>query len=603
MFRFLFLLVLMAAGLPAMAAPGSRDPNACLSVHGLCGDSKALVAKCEALWKANFKDVEEINAARTSGRIEEISHQVIARCTFAGTEIEQLAEDLIDMGEPAGFELRIRGKKMWSEAHHGAVFYERTARGQKLEAAAFKALERGTRAREKELQRISELASKGDLEAAAAAYRAAEEKLWDDLLWIHFTKRGPYGDPFETVRNSFQNAWHTERKAASAAKLKEIVASQSPDLEAFSTELTAAIASIGQTGSCDIDGAPATGPEAFGKFFAKWQQAQLGLVRCQGIYWALQNLDAVPKQGHGPWTQTAAEWNTKLLAMLPQLIVADASRATAADAAGLYMRYLDVIAPLARSTQSAALARAVQPPLAQLLKSNPQADALVDRYWRATDDLLTWRGRLAAAQAKELDSSFPALASVFAQANQSSDDYQGLFAKPGSRPTTPTLRISSPELLVVPAPKLLEAQVRANDLTRIPGGGRFLLSGYRDRVFANVPAALDYSPQIAALTSDLLVTESQPPLTLRAAMALDSASQVDLVAIGGTIKGLYLESVIARFASLPSAAAVLFPLPAMPSEGESQEEMVGLNQMMMRFDVMPAWVQHDYFVADLRQLN
>ncbi|QDS89234.1 hypothetical protein EC9_34310 [Rosistilla ulvae] len=603
MFRLFFLLLLVVSVLPAIANPGNRDPNASLGVHGLCGDSKALVAKCESLWKANFKDVEEINAARTSGRIEEISHQVIARCTFAGTEIEHLAEDLIDMGEPAGFELRIRGKKMWGEAHHGAVFYERTQRGQKLEAAAYKALDRGTRGREKELQRISELASKGNLQAAAAAYRSAEEKLWDDLIWIHFTKREPYIKPFETVFHSFQNAWHTERKAASATRLKEILASQTPDLEAFSAELTAAISSIGQTGSCEIEGTPATGPDAFAKFFAKWQAAQLGLVRCQGIYWILQNLDAVPKQGHGPWTQTAAQWNNKMLAMLPQLIVADASRATAADAAGLYMRYLDVIAPLAGHTQSADLARAVQPPLAQLLKASPQADALVDRYWRATDDLLTWRARLAAAQAKELDSSFPGLASVFAQANQSSDDYQGLFAKSSSRPTTPTLRISSPELLVVPTPKLLEAQVRASGLTRIPGGGRFALSAYRDRVFANVPAAIDFSPQIAALTRDLLVAESQPPLTLRAAMALDSAAEVDLVAIGGTIKGFYLESVIARFASLPTAAAVLFPLPALPSDGENQEQMIGLNQMMMRFDVLPAWVQHDYFVADLRQLD
>ncbi|WP_417730705.1 hypothetical protein [Rosistilla oblonga] len=599
MFRFFILSWFILMSLPVSATPGNRDLNASLSAHGLNPDSKTLVAKCESLWKSHVDDLHKVNAARLANKIDDVSHQIIAKLCFAGRDIRFYADELIDMGEPAGLELRLRGDALWNEAHRASLAYLPTERGKKLTMAAMKALTKGQPGRQREVQKISDQVSKGNLDAAANAFQAAEEDLWKEMLWIHHTQRPPFHKSFQELQQTFWNAWRSERKAANAENLKKILASQTPDLAAVSGQLTEAIASIGQTGSCQIDGSSATGPEAFRHFFEKWQSAHVGLIRCQGIYWALQTIGAAPNQGHGPWSETAAEWNTKMLAMLPELIVADASHATGNTAAGLYMQYLQKIAPLARRTPSSQLAAAVEPPLAQLLSSTPQAAALVDRYQRATNDMLTWRARLAAAQAKQRNESFPSLANQFAKANQSFDSYLGLFEKPANQASTPTLRIVSPELLTVPVEKLLETQVRAADLTRIPGGGRFSLSAYRDRAFANVPATIDLAAPLADLQSDLLVSDTQPPLSLRAAMALESAKQIDMRAIGGTIKNLYLESVIVRFASLPTAAAVLFPLSGLPSDGESQQRPLGMDQMMMRFDVMPSWVWHDYFVADL----
>lgn len=593
------LLLLIALPYTAFANPGSRDPAAALSGHGLGGDSKPLIAKCEALWKDNIEVLKEIIAAGEAREIDKVSYRAISKCCFAGRDIQWYADELIDMGEPAGIELRMRGDYMWGQGHRGAEFYLSTERGKKLTAAAFKALNNAMDKREKIVQKVSGLLSDGKLQAASDVYRSADDDLWQEMLWIHHSQRPPYRKSFDAVYQALQNPWRKERKQSAAERLKQVLASQTPNLDAVVAQLTDAIASIGQTGSCEIDGTAATGPQAFEAFFAKWQMAHVGLVRCQGIYWALQNLGAVSAQGHGPWTQTATDWATKMSGLLPQLIVADAGRLTEAEAANRYMQYIDVIAPLALRTQSSKLSEAVEPALQQLLQTAPQGLALVDRYRRATDDMLAWRARLATAQANQLNAGSPALANLFVQANESSDDYQGLFEKHNNRIHTATLRTPAATLLQISMPKMMDASVRIDDLSLPSAGGRFTLSAYRDRVFANVPANIDLTTQVEALKKDLLVGESQPPLSLYSKMALDSAAAIDLSAIGGTIKGLYLEPVIARFAAFPTAAAPLFPMPTLPGSGEAEDRTLNLNQMLMRFDVLPQWVQHRYFVADL----
>ncbi|MEZ6091127.1 MAG: hypothetical protein R3C05_24515 [Pirellulaceae bacterium] len=75
----------------------------------------------------------------------------------------------------------------------------------------------------------------------------------------------------------------------------------------------------------------------------------LGLIRCQGIHWILQNLNAVPPEGYGPWSQKASQLNSMMIELLPQFVEAEASRATGSAAFERYHQYLDKLTPKLRA--------------------------------------------------------------------------------------------------------------------------------------------------------------------------------------------------------------------------------------------------------------
>ena len=104
------------------------------------------------------------------------------------------------------------------------------------------------------------------------------------------------------------------------------------------------------------------------------------------------------------------------------------------------------------------------------------------------------------------------------------------------------------------------------------------------------------SDQVSALKSDLMIEPAASALTLAAATSVRSAERGDLAAVGGEIAGHHLEGLITRFAALPDAASILVPLGVLPTEDLKQPL---LTQMLMRFDLKPAWVQHEHFYFEL----
>ena len=102
---------------------------------------------------------------------------------------------------------------------------------------------------------------------------------------------------------------------------------------------------------------------------------------------------------------------------------------------------------------------------------------------------------------------------------------------------------------------------------------------------------------IAALRTDLLVTDQTPPLSLAAAVAIDSAERGDAVTLGGTVSGLHLEGLITRFAGLPDTLWALETLTM--SRANMKLDSGLLPNVVVRFELQPRWAQHEYFFSDL----
>jgi hypothetical protein len=80
-------------------------------------------------------------------------------------------------------------------------------------------------------------------------------------------------------------------------------------------------------------------------------------------------------------------------------------------------------------------------------------------------------------------------------------------------------------------------------------------------------------------------------------VAIASAERGDFVAVGGTVKGLHVEGLIPRLATLRPEDLPLVPLGPLPAEAAPPHQL--LSQVLVRFDVLPAWVRHKYFFTSI----
>ena len=232
----------------------------------------------------------------------------------------------------------------------------------------------------------------------------------------------------------------------------------------------------------------------------------------------------------------------------------------------------------------------------QLSGKAPTYDAEVAAYEVGTTELLRWRARAAKALTAAKLTEYQPLEKRLHENFKSEGNYRGLYPPQEAHVSSPTLLASAPVVLPPGSARVAGQHVVAWDVLRIAPQSKTAVARYRSRTYANVPAGLDLGAELESLKFDLLVSEQAPPLTLASTVALDSAERGDLVAVGGDVVGNHLESVITRFAALPAAAHVLLPLGVLPSEDMT---LMGLNQMLMRFDVQPRWVQHDHFFVEL----
>ena len=101
------------------------------------------------------------------------------------------------------------------------------------------------------------------------------------------------------------------------------------------------------------------------------------------------------------------------------------------------------------------------------------------------------------------------------------------------------------------------------------------------------------SSQVTKLERELLVDASNPPLTLRATAAIQSARDGSYVSVGCTLQDFVIESPVSRFATFPVPASPLIPLSTVHPQGAQGE----LSFLLIRFVAKPDWFHHRYFVA------
>ena len=378
---------------------------------------------------------------------------------------------------------------------------------------------------------------------------------------LYNEEQAPIYAPFNEIQSAIETAMRGARTVQAKKLLSQRRQAETPDFAGVLREMQAAATSLSTSGTVSMDGAALTGPEAITKFGERWAEVQVKAIRCRTLDWLLTKSFGEyggPSDSGGDAQNASqivtdyAKFNTEMMKSLARLISADANRVAGPDAVRLYVEYLQASAPLIRRSANQNLAPVINPALQTLARRAPQFDVEIAAYAEGTADLLRWSGRVARGLAVARAEEFPSIDSLMFNATISGAGYTGLYPEQGAVPNVASLLASAPQVMPRPIQRLQGKKAHALDVVRLGGNGPVAIARYRVRSYANVPAPLDLAAETDALKFDLMVAENLPPISMLAAVAIDSAERGDLAAIGGTITNQYLESTDYTFCRTPA---------------------------------------------------
>ncbi len=591
---------------PGFANPNDSDPEAGLAIHG--GDlAQKLGAEAAALSRSASEEIHSYFDALEKNQGDRLQGKPMGQSRVKLLQIERLGNQLQILGEPAGFDYE---RRRFELGFHVRVIspWSGLASSQKYIASIRLAVQRQTPARMKTLEKIQKLATEQKWQAAEDELNRLFDSLEVGICFLSDQERQQIYAPFGEVRSAVDTAMKRIRSQEAAQLLGQSRAQQTPDFASHVKAIGDATAAVAASGQADWGGEQVTGPQLVEKIGARWSEVHVASIRCRALDWAMQPLFQMAganatRISPDPTSETLqrdyAQFSTSVVDSIVALIRADAARVSGDDVSKVYGEYLDTIAPLARQVADENAVQAWDAALLQLAAKSPEFAGEVQAYDAATRELLRWRARTAASMAQARSGEFETLDKHLYDATVSKSTYLGLFPEVADRQLAPRLLASAPSVLLTATPRLMGKPATAFDVVRVSPTSSAAIARYRVRTYANVPAGLDLSGEISALKSDLMMGDELPALTLATATSVHSAERGDLAAVGGEIVGHQLEGVITRFASLPPPASILVPLGVLPVEDIKQPL---LPQMLMRFDVQPAWVQHEHFYADLQKV-
>ena len=595
------VIILLATALRAadpVAEPTDKSPNELLAVRR---DDE-----CERLKKAAADALQE---ARTgAARFAELNEQGKLKTikllppgeAFVKTEqVGRYAARLELLGEPAGIDLAARVPLIRSQLVQLMEVYRALPGGAGNIGKGMPVLVKKSEQRKKSLHKIDALVKQEKWEEAEAALMAMVDELVAMGVFYEIAQR-PYAAILQRQPAIVEKVNERSRTNASEAISKARAAEDAIRLAA----VNAMPSTVGGEAAASAAGAIKAMPLAV--FARHWKEAQLAFSRCQAWDWAAAGVASTPVGSDGlskPHADSLAlgqeqhRFDAAVIAALVAIIEADAQSASPTDAEKLYPDHLREIAAMAALHGDPAIGDTLRPALEKLAAKSPKLSADVAAYRAATDDLLRWRRRTAAAYARMKDQDYPDLEKKFWQAAGPEGASFGLAPAKGDERLGAILVRAAPDVLSAAQGPLLKQKVSASGILGSRGQTAGLaLSGPLGTTYARIALTDNQVAAAAALSADLLAGQL-PPLTLEAALALEKAQRNDARRIGGEIAGLAINALTAKFTRLGDddwGLVRLGPLPDRQSTLSQAKKLV-----LVACDLTPAWIEHDYYFIEL----
>ncbi len=590
------------------ANPNAREPNKAIASHGTIPGSAELV---KALY--DFYDSEEQRVIKLHDRTNNparLPPQQIGDSYGKVWKARRDAERLKRMGEPAGHDLAPKLRLLIIAYANLAALSKGSPAGQKYYFAQKKKLVRETPKRNRFLAQAQSALEAGRLEIFQQTMEKYGVELHEKMSFLGVKERLPYSQAFLGLLSRGDSALQRKQRVAYAGAVKMAMEKNFIAAVEFGDEANRIRGQIASTGSADLgDGVIGDAAEAFAHVVQLWSNASAGLVRIASLRKVFRKGSFDP-DGMGDSdgiTETDAttpaamkKLSQTALRELALLIAAAAESTPSDQVASTYAGLLKQISVVDRRLGGSLTIKSCESSLAKLAAKDPTLAVKVASYRQATSEVLVWRNRFASQQAERLVQKYPSTSFQMAQKSPlTKTNKPKIFGRLSTAPMVVAAPyISGPANWHVfeSASRLVGKPVSDGPTIRLTPKSRTAIVPYRNYHYANVPLPIPAEDELADLKRVLLVDEAHPAISIAAADAISSAELHEYEQIGGVVSNLHLEAFVTRFISLPDVAGVLVPLGRLPLWGENDSPM---TRACWRFDVIPHWARHKYFVVQI----
>ena len=578
------------------ADPSTTDPTPPIAIHGFMEEAKKLFADA-------IKDDEactKLYQQMTKGGPKADS---VGKQSMHVKSLLRLSERLTDLGEPAGAEFRMRfeiHEKERVEAFHA---FSGTPLAQQMHVKAITSLQKNLPKRFKKIEEVFAKAKQNPLESQEILDAAYNE--YESVAGIlSAPQRGPFSEMIEATNKMSPIASAHRRRmvheaitAASSEMVKE--------LDQFHTACSASLAGL-QAGKVTWDSKSLSGPLFINEMMRAGFANQARLQRIIALQHinrksSSDDLSFETNSGKMPANGIDPSWNeqlAKLKAGLGDTAVKLIDRDTLGlNADALITRLGEYAITLGKYSHRVAeddWNRAFDAAILKAATRVPEVEKIVRNYHDVTKELLKWKERFAGKQESILSGNTKPLRRVIEGATPRTDTLPGYFGSGQNSISYPFIYNSTMEALPVLGKNLgKNATAIVGSVVRLDSDSPVWISRMDNYIYARLSSDF-YKPEYASkLKSELMIDDSKPPLSVRAASAVTTAERGDNLIVGGTINEVFAEGSLMRMISMKENAAPFSGIDAPVSLAIDQPT----NQVSLRAAVSPKWYRHRYFVV------
>ena len=575
------------------ADPSPKGPFEPLRQH-------ATVPEAEELWK-NVVSAEQ--SVRTQierfAKAKAIEPKQLTEALLTHDDMRTWDVRLQAIGEPVAVDFELRRTFYQSrllDAYHAWLSQPNS------QAVRQKAIAQLTKTQQKRLKDYEAIAStleRGELQEAETKTDAAKQDLYRLTNVLSLEERRPFTEPFEAIRNRVESAANADRATTAVAIFKERIDSNETETKETLKKIDVAIDSLSKSGLCSWNGSSVDGPTLLANVANAYKVAHAKLQSSAMLYRIQNRGDIAGAYSIGSaslandnWPSVSQELTQAFLDRIARLIRAESLSVADEKAKEHYFAMLLILADLDTRLNQNDWTAATQKSLADLTRKAGISLQVAD-YDSATTELLFWKEQFSTAQAKRISThvSLPAISKE--RLSMGPQQRLGLYSDLPDDPARPRLLAAIPDLVPLVAKSLSNAKVVVNEVRKLDNPKPTWMSQFQSGLYCMMTSDMILPKQVAKLEQAMVVDASNPPLTLRATSAIQSARDGAYVSVGCTLQDFVIESPVSRFATFPIPASPLVPLGGVHPQGTQGE----LNFLLIRFATTPDWFHHRYFVA------
>lgn len=596
---FASVVILAATMPPAAANPTTREPDKPLATHQSLPGAAELAAETEAIVSELTRLGEEIDRVMADAGPGRLPAKKLAGAIPKVLKARRNQSQLLVLGEPIGVDLSLRLQPAADKLANACLAYGNSQ--PRVRSAMTQQMQKRQSERLKQYEKVVGLAKNLQWAEAEQLLIPIGDQLSAEMWFIPLTDREPFYFPYAAASSAVESPMRQIRVAEAQKQVEALIAEISPDAAALATWVETVAGQLSSGGVAAWDDAPAVaGPQVFDELANRFIAGHTAFQRVAALRWIHRSqtgqtsYSGTTIPGEAQPLGDASQWTTTSVLGMAAIIKADASSLQPGEVPARHQAYLERVAMrlprIAAPGADAELEQAIQ----TLLRVNSVYEESVKRYTAATRDVIVFRSRIATAQARRLETNFSPAEAVVRDAMTAGQTSRGLYLKGIHAATAATLLDSASKIMAVNGAQLVDQKVRVNHVVRISPDSRSSAAQLTDRTYATVAALPPIAREVERLKRDLLVDDTHRPLDTTSSIAIRSAELGDYVSVGGNVVSAQLESMIARFAKLPSAASSIIPAGEVVTLATESNPM---TQMLVRVDVIPVWVHHQLFVA------